>query len=377
MKKNSIRYVGLDVHANSISVAVADEGTDAVIPMGMIPNTPNAIARLVKMLGEPRMLRVCYEAGPCGYVVFRQLSKMGVSCVVVAPGLIPVKATDRIKTDKRDAIKLARLFRAGELTAVWVPDDALEALRDLVRAREAAKEDETRARHRLTKFLLRIGRHRPVKMKTTGKAFAAWLDQQKFEHVAHASVFNDYRHELQHATERIKRLENAIVQALAQASEQIQTLTAALQALRGVSTITAVTIATEVGQMSRFRKPSQVMSYSGDVPSEHSSGGKIRRGAITKTGNAHLRRIIGEAAHAYRFRPNIGKAHRKRSEGLSEACKEIAWKAQTRLHDRFRHLTAVGKPQGKALVAVARELMGFAWAIGIEVERELATKRAA
>jgi len=374
--KDSIRYVGLDVHAKTISVAVAVEGGGEALAMGTIPNTPEAVARLVKKLGDRRTLRVCYEAGPCGYVLFRQLTKMGVHCVVVAPSLIPVRAGDRVKTDKRDALKLARLYRAGELTAVWVPDDAHEALRDLVRAREAAKKDQGRARQRLSKFLLRQGRQVPG-MKAWSKAHGLWLATQKFTHFAHEAVFTDYRHEVEHADERIKRLESAIEEAFEAASAQTRALTAALQALRGVSKITAVTIATEVGQMSRFDKASQLMSYSGDVPSEHTTGDRVRRGAITRTGNAHLRRVLGEAAHAYRYRPSIGPAHRKRMAGLSAACTGIAWKAQHRLHDRYRRLSLAGKPKGKVLVAVARELVGFIWALGLQAERELNEKKAA
>lgn len=375
--KKSMRYVGLDVHAETISVAVAEEDGE-VLSLGKLPNMPQYVAKLVKELRKgKRAIRACYEAGPCGYVLYWQLTKLGVHCDVIAPTLIPVKSGDRVKTDKRDAKKLARLYRAGELTSVWVPDGAHEALRDLVRAREAAKKDQLRARHRLGKFLLRQGRRKPLGVKSWTQRHEQWLKIQKFEHRAQEATFLDYLHEVEHAGERIVRLERAIDEAVDAAPEEIRAVVAALQALRGVGKVTSTTIVAEVGKLSRFDKPAQLMSYSGTVSSENTTGDRVRRGAITKAGNAHLRRVLGQAAWAYRFRPSRGYDLKKRQEGLSEEVKEIAWKAQHRLHSRYRHLTNKGKEHGKAVTAVGRELLGFIWAIGVMVEREQTAKAAA
>lgn len=367
MEKDT-RFVGLDVHAETIAVAVA-EADGVVRSLGTIPNTPDAVRRLVTKLGPRERVRVCYEAGPTGYVLYRQLTALGVPCAVVAPTLVPVKPGDRVKTDRRDAEKLARCYRSGDLTAVWVPAADHEALRDLVRAREAAKQDQLRARHRLSKFLLRHGRRAPAGIKAWGAKHGAWLTTVRFEAPAQEATFVDYRHEVAHATERIARLERALTAVVAAAPAPLRAVIAALQALRGIAALGAVTIVTEVGQLSRFAHAGELMGYSGAVPSEDSSGPRTRRGAITKTGNAHLRRILMEAAHAYRHRPAVGYTLRARQRGLSEEVKAIAWKAQHRLHARYRHLSGKGKPIPKVITALGRELVGFLWAIGIQVER--------
>jgi len=369
MKKGS-RFVGLDVHADTISVAVAEPGGE-VRSLGTIPNRPDSVRKLVKKLGPTRKLKVCYEAGPTGYVLYWQLTGLEVHCDVVAPTLVPVKSGDRVKTDRRDAAKLARSYRAGDLTPVWVPDAAHEALRDLVRAREAAKKDQLRARHRLQKFLLRHGRRPPEKIRAWTATHLAWVKQVvRFDAPAQQEVLIDYLAEVDHARERIKRLEGAIDEAVKVAPESMRAVIEALQALRGIAKVSAVTIVAEVGQLSRFARPRQLMGYSGAVSSENSTGRRVRRGAITKSGNAHLRRIVGEAAWAYRHRPAIGGALRVRQEGLNEEVREIAWKAQHRLHLRYRRLAATGKPRQKVITAVARELLGFIWAIGVQVERQ-------
>src|SRR5213594_4623423 len=303
--KKDIRFVGLDVHAETISVAVADPSGE-VRSIGIIPNRPEAIRKLVKRLGPPDTLRACYEAGPTGYVLYWQLTELGVRCDVVAPTLVPVKAGDRVKTDRRDAEKLARSYRSGDLTPVWVPDAAHEALRDLVRAREAAKKDQLRARHRLGKFLLRQGRRAPTGSKAWGVKHRAWLHTIRFAHPAQDVTLLDYRTEIDHAAERIARLERAIATAADLTPAPVRAVIAGLQALRGIAKLSAVSVVTEVGALSRFAKPRQLMGYSGAVASEHSSGPHRRRGGITKTGNAHLRRIVIEAAWAYRHRPAIG-----------------------------------------------------------------------
>jgi transposase len=370
------RFVGLDVHAETIAVAIAETAGE-VRDLGMIPNRPDAIRKLVKKLGEPERLRVCYEAGPCGFVLYWQLVELGVQCDVVAPTLVPVKPGVRVKTDRRDARKLAHSYRSGDLTPVWVPDAAYEALRDLVRAREAAKRDQLRARHRLQKFLLRRGRQRPQGMQPWTQKHHVWLYAQSFAHAAQQATYLDYVHEVDHARERIERLEKAIDQAVPSLPATMRQVVDGLQALRGVGQLSAVTIVAEVGSLSRFGHPRQLMGYSGAVPSEWSSGGKTSRGKITKSGNAHLRRVVIEAAWAYRHRPAIGPTLRKRQAHLDPALRQIGWKAQHRLCSRYRRLAAKGKPHQHIATAVGRELLGFIWAIGTRVEAATAQQRIA
>jgi transposase len=364
--QKSIRYVGLDVHADTIAVAVAETGGE-VRSVGTIPNTAEAVRKLLKKLGE-KDLRVCYEAGPTGYVLYWQLTQLGVHCDVIAPTLVPVKAGDRVKTDRRDAQKMARCYRAGDLTPVWVPDAAHEALRDLVRAREAAKKDQTRARHRLGKMLLRQGRRSGLRAWTV--TYMEWVRRQKFEQAAQQAAYLDYVNEVDHAAERVERLETALDAAIEAAPASMRAVIEALQALRGIAKLTATTVVAEVGQLSRFEHPRQLMGYSGAVPSEYTTGGKERKGAITKAGNAHLRRVLVEACWAYRRGPQKTGDLRRRQEGLAPEIKEIAWKAQVRLCSRYRRLCSKGKPEPKAVTAVARELLGFIWAIGSRVERQ-------
>ena len=366
---NNVRFVGLDVHAETIAVAVAEPNGE-VRALGMIPNRPESIRKLVKKLGPVEQLRICYEAGPTGYVVYWELTGLGVPCEVVAPTLVPVKAGDRVKTDRRDAMKLARSYRAGDLTPVWVPDAAHEALRDLVRAREAAKKDQLRARHRLGKFLLRHGWRPPTAMTPWTQTHLTWVKTVQCEHAAQEAARLDYLHEVEHMAERIERLERAIDDAVKTAPARMRAVIEALQALRGVALVSAVTIVSEVGELSRFTRPRQLMGYSGAVSSEDSSGARIRRGAITKTGNAHLRRVVIEAAWAYRYRPAVGATLRKRQATVGPEVKEIAWKAQHRLHARYRHLIAKGKCKQHVVTAVGRELLGFIWAIGVQVEAQ-------
>jgi transposase len=336
--------------------------------LGMIPNRPESIRKVIRKLGGVEELQVCYEAGPCGYVVYWQMVQLGVRCDVVAPTLVPVKAGDRVKTDRRDAERLARSLRAGDLTAVWVPDQEHEALRDLVRAREAAKKDQLRARHRLQKFLLRHGRRAP--MKAWSSAYFRWLDTVTFEQPGQRTTMFDYTSEVHHGRERVERLDRALDEAVASAPAQMRAVIEALQCLRGVAKLTAITAAVEVGRFSRFTKARQLMGYSGAVASEYSSGGKTQRGGITKTGNAHLRRVVVEAAWAYRFKPALYPALRKRTSQQSETVKGIAWKAQLRLCARYRKLVGKGKEKQKVVTALGRELLGFMWAIGVQVESQ-------
>jgi transposase len=362
------RYLGLDVHADTIAVAIAEQGAEAR-SLATIPNRIEAVRKLVKKLGGPDRLRCCYEAGPCGYVLYWQLVQMGVHCEVVAPTLIPVKAGDRVKTDRRDARKLARCYRNGDLTPVWVPDAAHEALRDLVRGREAAKKDQRRARSRLTKLLLRHGCRKPQGMTAWAGPHRTWLEKQSLDEAAAQEVLVDYRNEVEHQDDRLKRLERSIDHAVEQAPAETRAVVQALQALRGIRKTTAVGLVAEVGKFSRFDRPAQLMGYSGAVPSENSSGGpgKQRRGAITKTGNGHIRKLITESAWSYRYQPRTTATLRKRQQGLSEGLKRIAWNAQVRLHRRYRHLSG-RKAKPKAVMAVGRELLGFVWDIAVPVE---------
>lgn len=292
---------------------------------------------------------------------------------VVAPSLVPVRPGDRVKTDRRDALKLARSYRAGDLTAVWVPDAAHEALRDLVRAREAANKDQLRARHRLGKFLLRQGRRPPIAMKAWTQAHLTWVKSAvHFEQPAQEATLLDYIHEVDHVAGRITRLETAIDAAVQTAPGRMRAVIEAPQALRGIALVTAVKITSEVGELSRFAKPRQLMGYSGAVASEDSSGQATRRGGITKAGNAHIRRVVVEAALAYRHRPAVGPALRKRQAAVGAEVKEIAWKAQHRLHGRYRALMARGKCKPHVVTAIGRELLGFIWAIGVLVESRTA-----
>lgn len=367
---STIRFVGLDVHADTIAVAVAEVNGE-VRPIGMIPNRLESIRKLVQKLGPAKDLRFCYEAGPTGYVLYWQLTGLGAVCAVVAPTLVPVKAGDRVKTDRRDAEKLARCYRAGDLTPVWVPTPAHEAVRDLVRAREDAREDQQRARQRLGKFLLRHGWKPPedIKKNWTNKHMD-WVKRQvRFEQPASQAAFLDYVHEVEHAADRLQRMEKAIDDAIAAAPAEIQEVVQALQALRGVGKIVAASVVAEVGSLSRFAKPRQLMSYSGLVSSEHSSGNRIQRGGITKTGNAHLRRVIVEAAWAYQHKPWIGGWLAKRQQGLDEETKAIAWKAQWRLCTRYKKLLARGKNKPQIVTAIGRELLGFIWAIAVKAEQ--------
>ncbi len=364
------RFVGMDVHAATISVAVAEKGGE-VRSIGTIPNRPDSVRKLLRKLGSPEQLHACYEAGCCGYVLYWQLTELGIRCDVVAPSLVPVRSGDRVKTDRRDAEKLARCLRAGDLTSVWVPDGAHEALRDLVRARLAAKQDLARARHRVAGLLLRSGTRNPEKGRAWSLRYFRWLATVQFSDAARQTAFTDYGAEVVHHEARVQRLEGAIDEALTHAKPKLKALYEALQGLRGVAKVTAATVVVEVGDLSRFERAPQLMSYAGIVPSEHSSGGARRQGAITKAGNHHLRRVMVEAAWAYRHKPWLGAPLRKRLGSQSESIRGISWKAQNRLHKRYVTMVARGKPTQAAVTAVARELLGFVWAVGRAVDQDL------
>jgi len=376
---SKLRFVGLDVHADTIAVAVAEAGGE-VRSLGIIPNRLESIRKVIGKLAPIETLKCCYEAGPTGYVLYWQLAQMGVGCEGIAPSLIPTKAGDRVKTDRRDAEKLARCYRAGELTPVWVPDANHEALRDLVRAREAAKKDQLRHRHRLGKFLLRHGKRPTDAGKAWTQKYLNWIRiHVRFEQPALEATLKHYQEEVDHIAERIVKLEQAIDEAVKQAPAEIRVAIEALQALRGVAQTTAATVVAELGSLSRFASPSQLMGYSGLVSREYTSGNRVQRGTITKSGNAHLRRVLVEAAWTYRHRPNVqGRVlRRQKALALSEEAVKIAWKAQQRLHKRFAALTARGKESNVAAIAIARELLGFMWAIAVHTEAQQKQAKAA
>ena len=360
-QQRQIRYIGLDVHKATISAAIAEESSPPS-SYGRIPNDPSAIRTLMTRLGGPHVeLHVAYEAGPTGYALHRQLTNMDIPCMVVAPSLIPKQPGNKVKTDRRDALKLARLLRSGDLTPVWVPDQAHEALRGLVRARADAKADQLRAKHRLSKFLLRQGCWAPIGVRNWSKRYFTWLHQLEFEHLPDRVVMADYLAEVNAAAERVKRLETALHQC-AQNSSQVA-LIRGLQAFRGIAFLSAVTLVAEAGDLRRFRTAPQFMAYAGMVPSESSSGGKQQRGSITKTGNSLLRHVLGEAAHHARRAPRVTSKVKQRQADLPPEFVELAWRAQARLHTRYRHLSGrIGAL--KALTAIARELAGFIWAAG-------------
>lgn len=362
-----ITFVGLDVHKETITVALADEGNRGEVrEYGRIANTPEAVGGLLAKLGRAgTRLCFCYEAGPCGYGIQRQLTAAGHECVVIAASLIPRKPGERIKTDRRDAINLAKLHRAGELTPVWMPDLAHEAVRDLVRARLAAVRALRQARQQLSGFLLRHGRHysRPA---WTGM-HRRWLAGLRFEQTVHHLVLEDLIATVEAATERRDRLTRQIEAMVPEWS--LAPVAQALQALRGVALVNAATLVAELGDITRFASPRHLMAYLGLVPSEQSSGQSRRQGGITKAGNGAARRMLIEAAWSYRFPARVSRELLLRQEGLAKPIRDTAWKAQERLCRRYRRLATMGKPATVVTTAIARELAGFVWAIACQVER--------
>jgi transposase len=367
MKKYSEAFVGFDTAKKKHAVAIADGGRNGEVRyLGEIDSSPATVEKVIgKLADRYAKLHVCYEAGPIGYGLYRQVKALGHECTVVAPSLIPKKPGERVKTNRRDAVALARLLRAGELTSVWVPDAVHEAVRDLVRAREAAAADLRKKRQQVLSFLLRHGRIFSG-CKHWSLAHMRWLAKQSFEHPAQQIVFQDAIDAIEDAARRLHALDQ---QLLANAPGwSMAPVVRAYQAMRGVSFIVAATFAAEVGDVRRFDNPRQLMAFLGLVPSERSTGETVRRAGLTLAGNRRARRVLVEGAWTYRYPARVSETLRVRLEGLPKAVRDIAWKAQVRLCARYRRLVATGKKMPVIVAAIAREMAAFLWAIGRQVE---------
>ena len=361
----TVHYIGLDVHKETIAVSIAPEATSEVRRYGIIGGSLDAVDKLLKKLSAPGVeLRLVYEAGPTGFVLCRHLRSRGLPCDITAPSLIPKKASDRVKTNRRDADQLARLYRAGELTLIHIPDQEDEALRDLVRARTAAVGDQRQARNRLKGFLLRLG-YRYTGKRSWNEAHKRYLSKLIMPQPPQQIAFQEYIHAIDEATDRVQRLSQAVQDALP--GWKWEPVVRALMCLRGFQVLNAMTIVAEVGDLSRFDDPRSLMDFFGLTSSEHSTGDKRVQGSITKCGNAHCRRVLVEAAWHYRLKPKVSAAMQQRQQHQPKPVRLIAWKAQQRLHKRYQKLM-VRKKSVVAVTALARELVGFVWAIACHVK---------
>jgi transposase len=369
---HSEAFIGIDTSKLRNAVAIAEGGRRGEVRyLGEFDTSEAATRKLVtKLAAKYDKLTFCYEAGPTGYGLYRLLKKLGQECFVVAPSLVPKKPGDRVKTNRRDGVNLAKLLRAGELTAVWVPDERHEAMRDLSRARQAAHKDLRGKRQQIMSLMLRLGRNYPGK-KTWGPAHMDWLMRQKLEHREQRIAFEELMESIRQESERVERLEQAIREAVPEWS--LAEVVTALQAARGIDLIAAVTVLAELGDLSRFRNPRELMGFLGLVPSERSTGESVKRGGITKAGNGRARRVLVEAAWSYRHPPRVSREKQAKVAAAPRRVREIAWKAQTRLCGRFRSLIRKGKRPSVVATAIARELSAFIWAIN----RELMTRREA
>ncbi|MEQ1956655.1 IS110 family transposase [Mesorhizobium sp. CN2-181] len=358
-------FVGIDVAKLRNAIAIADSGREGEVRFfGEVDASDQSMRSVIQRIaGRFDRVHFCYEAGPTGYGLYRLIRSLGHECMVVAPSLIPRKPGDRVKTNRRDALALARLLRAGELTAVWVPDEGHEAMRDLVRARAAAVETLRVHRQHVSAFMLKHGRVYPRKKGWTMR-YLRWLQEQPFDHPAHQIALQEMVEAVRVSKERVERLERVIEEFVPAWS--LAPIVRALQTLRGVELIVAVTFATEVGDVQRFESPRQLMGYLGLVPGERSTGETVRRGGITKAGNGRVRHMLVESAWTYRHPPRVGAKKLYRLEQASPKVRDIAWKAQTRLTTRYRMLSGRGKKTTVVCTAIARELVGFMWAVARE-----------
>jgi transposase len=355
----STTIIAFDHHAATTVAAVLLPGA-ARPALHSLTSEPPTIVRFVQRLARDRAVRCCYEAGPCGFELQRALAAHDLPCDVIAPALIPRRAGDRVKTDRRDASQLAILYRAGALTAIHIPTEPEEAARDLLRCREDIRTDLLRARHRLTKFLLRHGRRFTLTKRAWTKRHAEWLQAQRWPLAALEQTHRAYVRAVDEAEARLHAVEVELRDLLT--IEPLRVRVERLRCFRGIDDLTALTIAAELGDARRFPSASRVMAFTGLVPSEYSSGGKQARGHITKTGNAHIRRVLVESAWHYRHHPFLGDALKRRQRGAPADVIQRAWHAQQRLHRRYRRLAARGKAKQHIVTAIARELSGFLWA---------------
>lgn len=364
MSKPITSFIGLDVHKDSIAVAVAPAGREEPHFIGTVAPQYASLCKTLGRLGRREALQIVYEAGPCGYGLARQLRADGYACEVIAPSKLARRPGDRIKTDRRDALLLARSARTGELVSVTIPDARDEALRDLTRTREDAVRARLKARQQLKALLLRHG-HRYTGKSSWTAAHERYLATVSFDQPAQDIAYAEYRNAVREAYDRVTRLTAAMTSQLE--SWRMRPVVEALMSLRGIDTVAAMTLVAEIGDFTRFAKPTELMGFLGLVPSEYSSGHSRRQGAITKTGNSHARRVLVEAAWNYRFPARISRTLQVRQEGQPKAVRDIAWRAQLRLASRYRHLAARQLAHNKICVAIARELSGFVWDIARQV----------
>jgi transposase len=355
------KFIGLDVHKATISVAVAEGGPIQARHLATVAHDIPQVIRLLQREGDPGDIHVAYEAGPTGFGLCRRLREAGFDCVVIAPSKTPVKPGERVKTDRRDALTLAHHLRTNSLTPIEIPGEQREALRDLIRGREDGVRALRAARQQLGGFFLRSGRIYQGRSHWTLQHWA-WITSQRFDHEATRIVVADYIQEVHRIEARIASLTKSVDEHVR--SSDLAHLYLAYMALRGVSTIVSATLVAELGDLTRFSSAPKLMSFVGLVPSECSSGSRVSRGPITKTGNAHVRRVLVEAAQTYRYRPEVSVGLKRRQKDVPAAVVDIAWKAQKRLHARFKSITGRKKSANYAIVAMARELCGFIWAIG-------------
>lgn len=364
------KHVGLDVHKVSIEVGIADSGNRLKARhYGAVAHTESAVdAMLMKLNPDGEVMEFCYEAGPCGYGLYHQLIARGHKCHVVAPSLIPKRAGDKVKTDRRDCLRLAELLRAGELTPVWVPDAEQEAIRDLVRTRADFKTSLRQSRQQLLAFLLRHSLRWTGGKQNWTLGFWSWIEALQMPSVHQQFVLKGYIDAVRNNQVQIRAIEAQMNKA--KAGWALEPIVDALMAMRGINLVTAMGIVAELGDLSRFSKPTQLMAFLGLVPSEHSSGDSRRQGGITKTGNGHVRRLLVESAWCYRFSARKSREIEQRAQKTSASVQAIAWKAQKRLNARYRALSERGMSSCKVVTAVARELCGFIWAVVEQARRE-------